>query len=166
MVAILINSEHILFANETYILGQTKYKDFFFMFIYPVFSFFGSFQNLVCTIVLWELRKEGAFFQYSFVNSINSSVVTFLSVFLCLTNCGQLCVTSFTYLSQLYNVFAILFLTSTLHFFNSLIQLAISFNLYLVIVQKFRRLNAISPTYIMVVKLLISIIYGIVIAIR
>lgn len=167
MVSFLINSEEILLTNSTYRLDENKFKDVFYHYIFPLVSFIGCVQNILCAIVLSqkELRSAGAFFQYSLVNSINSALVTFLLFFMFLTNCGHICETSYSYISQLYNIIAILFIVSSLYCFSSLIQIAISFNLYFILLQKCKRLNTVSPSLVMIISFLFSNIYGILFAI-
>lgn len=166
MVSFLGNSD-ILLTNVTYKISENQFKDIFYQYIFPLVAFLACIQNILCVIVLAqkELRSSGAFFQYSLVNAINSSLVTFLLFFMCLTNCGHMCNTSYSYISQLYNIIAILFIVSTLYCFSSLIQISISFNLFLIIDHRCKRLNCVSPNLVMVFSFLFSVIYGILFAI-
>lgn len=149
-------------SSDDHILETYRFKEFYFFYIYPSVLFVGALQSLVCTVVLAqkELRSSGPFFQYSLVNSVDSTLGTFLAAFLFLVNCGSLCSTSYTFASQLYKVVAVYFFVSSLYFHSSLIQLAISVHLYFTLIQKCKRLTEIAPVKVIAVISLISALYG------
>lgn len=150
-------------SNQTFENAFSKYRDFYYYYIYPTSMFFASAQNLICSFVLAqkELRRSGSFFQYSLVNSVVSTLGTFLAAFLFLLNCGSLCPQSaHSYLSQFYKLFMVFFLVSAFYFFSSLIHVATSFNLYLKLTNKFKKLNREFSLKNVIIMGLLSTLYG------
>jgi hypothetical protein len=143
-------------------------KSIFFHYIYPVIIFFAAFQNLICSVILAqrELRRGDPFFQYSLVNSIVSTVGTFLVGFMFLTECDLVCATAHTRSSQVYSVYVIGFVVSTLYVWNLLIHLSISFNMYFNLNQKFRRLRLVSPLAVLFGTFIWSLANGVVMSLN
>lgn len=139
-----------------------RFTEFYFYYIYPVFFFFAAIQSLVCTILLAqkEMRSSGPIFQYSLVNSIDSTLGTFLAAFLFLVNCGSLCPTSYTFASEFYKIIAVYFLVTSLYFHSSLVQIVISLHLYFTLVQKCKRFTSMPPVKVVVVIYAASCLYG------
>lgn len=77
-----------------------------------------------------------------------------------LIRCGSICGQGTTHWAQLYELYLILFVDSSLYFGGSLVQIAISFQLYFSITQRFKRLNNVSPNKVMLVFLVVSFVFG------
>lgn len=119
----------------------------YYYYVLPVIAFIATSQNLICVITLAqkELRNSSAFFKYSLVNSIISTITTLLSGFLFLIKCGSLCSTSQTYAGIVYEKYVSYLLIPFTLMFSSLLHLAISFDLYFVLIQKSSIFTRASP---------------------
>ena len=111
---------------------------YYYFFLHPIVTMLAFLSNSVCAIVFAqrELRTAGPFFQYSLANSIISALGMIVASGMCLSRCGPLCSLSNSYESQVYELFGVMFLCNSIFFASSLIQIAISFQLYLSITQK------------------------------
>lgn len=120
---------------------------YYFYYVHPVIYFISGILGMLNSIVLAnkELRKSGPFFQYSLVNSIGSTLASFLLGFLFLTNCNLLCPTSTTYLAQLFIIYCSHFLGGGYYLASGFIQIALGFQMYLAIKKSFPRLSNLNP---------------------
>ena len=126
------------FSNHTGYL-QDFYVHYYYFFVHPIATLTGSALNVVCAIVLAQkrLRRSGAFFQYSLVNSIGACLALALFSVYGLTRCGPFCGQAHTYWSQQYELYVGLFFDNSLYFAGSLIQISISCQLYFSITRKY-----------------------------
>ena len=111
---------------------------YYYFYLHPVLIFLAFLSNSVCVVVFAqrELRTAGPFFQYSLVNSIVSAAGTVLAGGMSFSRCGPLCNQAYSYESQVVELYSVMFLCNSTYFASSLIQIAISFQLYLSITQK------------------------------
>lgn len=132
--------------------------NYYYYYVHPTFVLLAGVICILCSYILAqrELRTSGPFFQYAAVNSFTAGLASPCLAMYFLTRCGSLCTTSPTYWSQVYEIYGIYFFTSSVFFSTSLVQIAISFQLYLSVTQKFKRLNSISPKYVMLVLFFVS----------
>jgi hypothetical protein len=145
----------MLNVTSNYSLPNDFRVSYYYYYVHPIFSIFATFQSLICTIVLSqkELRRSGAFFQYSLVNSAGGIVGCFILVFFFFTRCNSLCSASNSYWSQAYEIYAVYYVDGSLLLASSLIQIAISFKLYLTVTQRLKRINSVSPYKVVFVSL-------------
>ena len=130
--SILIN-----FSNYT---GNVEnfYTHYYYFYLHPVLTMISFVSNSVCAVVFAqrELRTAGPFFQYSLVNSIISATGMIVATGMSFSRCGFKCNWSNSYESQVYELYGVMLLCNSTFFASSLIQIAISFQLYSSITQK------------------------------
>lgn len=147
-------SSSYYFSNHT----DRMPLNYYYYYVHPTFVLFAMVIGILCTYILAqkELRTSGAFFQYAAVNSGSSAIAApFLAMYF-VTRCGSLCKTSETFWAQIYEIYGIYFFTSSVFFSTSLVQIAISFQLYFSVTNKFKKLNSVPPKYVMLVLFLVS----------
>lgn len=147
-------TNNTLFQNEYYVY-------YYYAYVHHIATFAAAFMNIICGIVFFqrELLTSGPFFQYSLLNSFGSATGMLLLVSYSFIRCGPLCHQGSNYLAAIVEL-AVMYIGNFLYFGGSLVQIAISFQLYLSITQKFKKLNSVAPIKIMGVFTLISIIMG------
>lgn len=118
-------------------------KDFnvhyYYLYVHPVVTWIAVFMNFICSIVFAQrdLLSSGPFFQYSLFNSIGAVIGMAIFSFFSITRCGPLCPSiSYAYWTQIYELYAGMFVDNSLYFASSLIQISISFQLYLSVTHK------------------------------
>lgn len=136
-------------SNSLYLILNNDYGvSNYYSYIHPLSSFITSILNLICTIVFShkELRTSGPFCQYSMVNSAGATLSFAISGFMFLNRCGgSICSISTSYWTQIYTIYGIYLLGSIYYFSSSILQIAISVQLYLSIKRKLTWLAVISP---------------------
>ena len=111
---------------------------YYYFYLHPVLTMISFVSNSVCAVVFAqrELRTAGPFFQYSLVHSIMAVVGMAIASGISFTRCGPLCPQSDSYETQVFELYGVRFVCNSLYFASSLIQIAISSQLYLSITQK------------------------------
>lgn len=153
------NVSHIY--NQSYYFSNYTERlpiSFYYYYIHPEFVLGAGLICFLCSYILGqhELRTSGPFFQYAAVNSFAAGIGSPTLAMYFITRCGSLCSSSSTYWSQVYEIYGVYFFTSSIFFSTSLVQIAISFQLYLSVTQKLKHLNSISPKYVMFALFLVS----------
>lgn len=134
-------SPYLILLND---YGVSNY----YYYVHPVISIFAIFLCIISTVVLAtkELRTSGAFFQYSLINSVGSIIGTFILIFLFFTRCGgSPCSISTSYLPQIYLNYIAIYVYTNYYVISGVIQIAIGFQLYFTIKQKYRSFTLLSP---------------------
>lgn len=131
-----INSS-LYFSNFSQAVDDYKVH-YYYVYAHPVVMFLAILTNILSAVVFAqkELLYSGPFFQYSLVNSLGAATGMLLLFMYCITRCGPLCSQSYTYWSQFYEHYITIYVGNSLYFGGSLIQIAISCQLYLSITQK------------------------------
>lgn len=131
----MLNSS--IFSNLT--IADDYNVHYFYYYVHPFATLLAAFVNIICAIVFAQkdLLQSGPFFQYSLVNSLGAATGMLLLFGFTFTRCGPLCSIGYTYETQAYEVYAVIYAGNSLYFGGSLIQIAISVQLYLVITQKY-----------------------------
>ena len=139
-----MSNSTLIYASLLNDYGVSNYYSY----VHPVLSYFASFQNLMCTIVLAskELRNSGSVFKYLLVNSAGATVACFLFGFLFLTRCGgSICSISTSYWSQSFVIYGVYYVCYVYYMTSGLSQIAISLQLYLMFKKRLKWLNDVSP---------------------
>lgn len=113
---------------------------YYYYYVHPVFTSIAIIMSLICTIVFAQrdLLSSGPFFQYSLANSIGAVIGMAIFFLFTVTRCGPLCpATNYTYWTQLYEIYVVLFIDSALFFASTLTQISISFQLYFSVTNKY-----------------------------
>ena len=132
------NSTIAYFSNYTGGLEDFKVH-YYYYYVHPVFSWIAVLMNILCSIVFaqGDLLASGPFFQYSLANSVGAAIGMAIFSLFCVTRCGPLCPSfSYAYWTQIYELYGVLFIDNSLYFGSSLVQIAISFQLYLSVTQR------------------------------
>lgn len=133
------SSALVYFTNYTGTL-QDYHVHYYYAFVHPVVTLLSAFMNIICVCVLGQrdlVRSAGPFFKYSLVNSIAAAVGMVLLCGFAITRCGPVCPSfGYTYELQAFELYGVLFIGNSLYMFSSLIQIAISVQIYLSITQK------------------------------
>lgn len=126
----------VYFSNNT---GYQNYNvHYYYFFVHPLVYLTGAIMNTLCTIVFAQkpLLSSGPFYHYYLVNSAFSAFGCVLFALVFITRCGPICGQDATYWSQIYELYACLFVVYSIYIASSLLQIAISFQLYFSITQK------------------------------
>lgn len=117
---------------------QDYYMFYYYFYVHPFVTCLSVISNTICAIVFAqrELLSYGPVFQYSLVNSIVAVLGMAIAMGLCLSRCGPLCRHAYSYESQVFELYGVMFACNSLYFASSLIQIAISSHIYLSITQK------------------------------
>lgn len=112
--------------------------EYYYLYVHPVACLSAAFMSLTCVIVFAQkdLLSLGPFYQYSLTNSIGSSIAMFLLAGYAFSRCNSLCNVSKSLQSQLFELYGIFYMCNAMYFYGSLIQIAISVQLYLSVTQK------------------------------
>lgn len=133
-------SSQLVYYFSNYTIVEDFKVHYYYTYVHPVVTILAALANLVCSIVFAqrELLRTGPFFKYSLINSIGAIFGMLALLGFTFTRCGPLCPTIgyFTYETQVYELFVIYF-GNSLYMIGSLIQIAISTQLYLSITQKY-----------------------------
>lgn len=133
------NSSLVYFTNYTDTL-QDYHVHYYYAYVHPVVTLLAAFMNIICVCVLGQrdlMMTGGPFFKYSLVNSITAAVGMLLLCGFAFTRCGPVCPSlGYTYELQAFELYGVIFIGNSLYTFSSLIQIAISLQIYLSITQK------------------------------
>ena len=137
----LLNQQATLLPND---YGVSNYYSY----IHPLAAFISTLISLICTIVLRnkDLRRYDSFFCFTLVNSAATTVNSFLNIFMLVNKCElPICSVSSKYWEDIYKIFSIYYITNVYYFGNSVVQIVIEINAYLLICGKVNWLNKFSP---------------------
>ena len=136
------NKSNDTFSNYTRIEDfNTKY---YYMYVHPIVTWTAALVNICCAIVFGQkdLQKSGvAFFQYSLLNSLGAAVGMILLSGYTISRCGDLCPQTYLLETQSYQFYAIFYMGNAFYFGGSLVQIAISIQIYSTIKKKYRIYN-------------------------
>ena len=138
----VLNSPLVLTLLNDY--GVSNY----YLYLHPILCAISTVLGLINTIVLStrNLRTNGPFFQYSLVNSAGAVVASCLFLFVFLSRCGgSICSISAAYSSQVFMIYGIYYVGYIYYSSSAIIQIAIGFQLYFSIKQKFKWFININP---------------------
>lgn len=137
-------------------------SSYFYYYVNPFFAFFGSLQGLLTTWVLAQktIRSSQPFFQYSLLNSALIGLTTFILGFVLFSRCDTLCTSSNTFWAETLEKYGLIFISQSLQFSASLIQISASTQLYLSVSKRMKKLRLVSPKKIMIIILLVSFLLG------
>lgn len=130
--------EVFYFTNFSNIGIEDYYVHYYYRYVHPFATLLAGLVQILCAFVFAqrELLASGPFFQYSLVNSIGAAVGMITLTGYAFSRCGPLCPEAYTYSSQAYELYGVIFFCNALYFGGSLIQIAISTQLYWSITQK------------------------------
>ena len=150
------------FSNYSFFLEDFN-VEYYYRYVHPFAVCTAAFMNIICAVVFAQkdLLSLGPFYQYSLANSIGSPIGMLLLVAYTFSRCNSLCTEDFTSGAQLLELYGIIYACNALYFFGSLIQIAISFQLYFSVSQRFKRLSSISPVKVILVFLVLGFAFGI-----
>jgi hypothetical protein len=137
-------------------------SSYFYYYVNPFFAFFGSLQGLLITWVLAQktIRSSQPFFQYSLLNSALIGLTTFILGLVLFSRCDNLCSSSNTFWAETFEKYGLVFISQSLQFSASLIQISASTQLYLSVSKRMKKIHLVSPKKVMIIILLVSFLLG------
>lgn len=132
------SSSNYYFTNYTDYSLDDYYVHYYYRYVHWLAVCSAAFMNAVCAVVFAhkDLLSLGAFYQYSLVNSIGAVLGMLLLIGYTFSRCASICTEDTTAFVQLFELYGVVYICNALYFFSSLVQIAISFQLYFSVTQK------------------------------
>lgn len=123
----------------------------------PLITLFGMITNIINVIVLNKIKTKNNLFKYMLVMSGSDLLYQFLAMFCFIEFCTD-CSLNKSYLTQLFIISIDDYLTSCLAFFRILLEISISIERYLVVLNK-KCFIKFSFNSVIVISMSISLLY-------